>query len=131
LMWGQHIAFGRPFLDEGVEIDIPAQRFIVHGAMEGFEPRRFQAGAEGSWPHVPAPDGASVDASRIPAYGEIRAQEMAYATDLDEGWYTISNPARGVGFGIQFDPALFRYIWYWQELGDVAQAYPWWGRTHV
>jgi galactose mutarotase-like enzyme len=131
LMWGHHIAFGRPFLEEGAVIDMPAQRFLVHGAMEGFEPRRFQAGVEGGWPHIAAADGTIADASRIPAYGEIQAQEMAYATDLAEGWYTITNPVRRVGFGVRFDPALFRYVWYWQGLGDVAQGYPWWGRTHV
>jgi galactose mutarotase-like enzyme len=131
LMWGHHIAFGRPFLEEGAVIDMPARRFIVHGDMEGFEPRRFQPGSEGAWPHVPAVDGDQADASQIPAYGATQAQEMAYATELDEGWYAITNPARQAGFGIRFDPALFRYVWYWQESGDVATGYPWWGRTHV
>ncbi len=130
-MWGQHIAFGRPFLEEGVVIDAPAGRFIVHESMAGYEPRRFQPGANGPWPAVPAPDGTPADASQVPAYGATQAQEMAYLTDLSAGWYAITNPTRQVGFGINFDPALFRYIWYWQQLGDVAQGYPWWGRTHT
>jgi hypothetical protein len=56
---------------------------------------------------------------------------MAYLAELSEGWYAITNPARKVGFGLHFDPSLFRYVWYWQQLGDVAQGYPWWGRTHT
>jgi galactose mutarotase-like enzyme len=131
LMWGHHIAFGRSFLEEGAVIDMPARRFIVHDAMEGFEPRRFQPGSEGKWPHIPAAAGGQGDASQIPAYGATQAQEMAYATDLEAGWYAITNPARQAGFGIRFDASLFRYVWYWQELGDVATGYPWWGRTHI
>lgn len=131
LMWGHHIAFGRPFLEEGAVIDAPAQRFLVHEAMPGYGPRRFQPGVTADWPQVPAPDGSVADASQVPAYGPVKAQEMAYLAELSEGWYAITNPIRKIGFGIQFDPSLFRYVWYWQQLGDVAQGYPWWGRTHT
>ncbi|MCB0114777.1 MAG: DUF4432 family protein [Caldilineaceae bacterium] len=131
LMWGHHIAFGRPFLDEGAVIDMPARRFLVHEAMDGYEPRRFAPESEGVWPHVPATDGGEADASVIPSYGETQAQEMAYATDFEDGWYAVTNPVKQAGFGIRFDPAVFRYVWYWQQLGDVATGYPWWGRTHV
>jgi galactose mutarotase-like enzyme len=131
LMWGHHIAFGRPFLEEGTVIDAPASRFIVHEAMPGYEPRRFQPGVTADWPLIPTPAGAIEDASLIPAYGEAQAQEMAYLTDLSDGWYAITNPTRKVGFAIRFDPAIFPCIWYWQQLGNVANGYPWWGRTHV
>jgi hypothetical protein len=130
-MWGQHIAFGRPFLDEGAVIDAPARRFIVHEAMPGYEPRRFDPGATTEWPRALAPNGSVVDASQVPPYGAARAQEMAYLAELAEGWYAITNPVRQVGFAARFDPAVFRYIWYWQQLGDVAQGYPWWGRVHT
>ncbi|MCP4165825.1 MAG: hypothetical protein GY759_08010 [Chloroflexi bacterium] len=43
-MWGHHIAYGRPFLDEGAVIDISAKRFIVHEPMPGYEPRCTQSG---------------------------------------------------------------------------------------
>jgi hypothetical protein len=131
LMWGHHIAFGRPFLEEGAVIDTPARRFLVHEAMPGYEPRRFQPGVTADWPDVPTPDGSIADASQVPAYGAAQAQEMAYLAELREGWYAITNPARKIGFGLHFDPALFRYIWYWQQLGDVAKGHPWWGRTHT
>lgn len=131
VMWGHHIAFGRPFLDEGAVIDTPAKKFIVHEAMSGYEPRRFQPGVTAEWPEAPTPGGAIADASQVPAYGDTQAQEMAYLTELNEGWYAITNPERKIGFGLHFDPELFRYVWYWQQLGDVAQGFPWWGRTHI
>jgi hypothetical protein len=130
-MWGQHIAFGRPFLDEGARIDVPARRFIVHEPMPGYEPRRFQPNADVAWSQVPAPDGVLVDASLVPAYGAMQAQEMAYLTELDDGWYAVTNAQRRIGFGVRFDHTLYRYLWYWQQLGDVATGYPWWGRLHT
>ena len=131
LMWGQHIAFGREFLHDGVVIDIPAGQFIAHEAMPGYEPRRFLPGARSSWPNVPAPDGSSVDASLVPPEGALQAQEMAYLTQLQAGWYALTNPVKKIGFGLIFDPDLFRYVWCWQQLGDVASGYPWWNRTHT
>ena len=130
-MWGHHIAFGRPFLEEGVVIDTPAKRFLVHSEIPNFGPRRFQPGAESAWPLAPMPQGGLADASHIPPFGELQAQEMAYLTELQAGWYAITNQTRKVGFGIAFDPNVFRYIWYWQQLGNVAEGFPWWGRTHT
>lgn len=131
VMWGQHIAFGRPFLDEGAVITSPAQRLLVHESIPGYEPRRFQPEADVRWPYVAAPDGTPTDARLVPAVGAASAQEMAYLTSMEEGWYAITNPVRRVGFGIQFDPKLYRYVWYWQQLGNVASGYPWWSRTHT
>jgi hypothetical protein len=132
LMWGHHIAFGRPFLEEGVVIDAPAQGLVAQGEWPNYEPRRFQPEARGKWPTIAAPDGSLVDASQVPGYSKsVQAQEMAYLTELEQGWYAITNQARAVGFGISFDPTLYKYIWYWQQLGDVAQGYPWWERTHT
>lgn len=130
-MWGHHIAFGLPFLGEGARIDAPARRFIVHEAIPGYEPRRFMSGAEAQWPLIPAPDGALADASLIPPYGDMQAQEMAYLAELTDGWYAITNVGRRLGFGMRFDHQLYRYIWYWQQLGNVARGYPWWGRVHT
>jgi hypothetical protein len=130
-MWGQHIAFGRPFLEEGVVIDAPAKRFLVHGEIPNFGPRRFRPESENDWPMAKTPQGGVADASQTPAFGKLQAQEMSYLTDLRAGWYAITNPTRKVGFGIAFDPKVFRYIWYWQQMGNVADGYPWWSRTHT
>ena len=130
-MWGQHIAFGRPFLDECAVIDVPDCKFLVHEAMDGYEPRRFQPESISAINQVPAADGSGVvDARDVPAYGGAKAQEMAYLTELQDGWYAISNPHKNAGFGVRFDHSLFKYIWYWQQLGDVASGYPWWGKLH-
>ncbi len=79
----------------------------------------------------PALTGGTLDASNVPAYGAEQGQEMAYLTALTDGWYAITNPTHQVGFGLSFDKDLYRYIWYWQQLGDVAKGYPWWQRLHT
>jgi hypothetical protein len=129
-MWGQHIAFGRPFLDEGAVIDVPASKLIV-GEMSNFGPRRFQPGITAEWSRVPAPDGTMLDATLVPPYGEIEVQDIAYLTELSDGWYAITNPERKVGFGTHFDHDFYRYIWYWQSMGGAGKGYPWWGRLHT
>ena len=130
-MWGHHIAFGRPFLDEGAVIDVAPCSFLVHETMPGYEPRRFQPEAEAEWSQIPTPDGETDDASIVPPFGERQQQEMGYLHELTDGWYAITNPEQRVGFGLRFDHTLFRYIWYWQQLGNVATGYPWWGRLHT
>ena len=67
----------------------------------------------------------------MPPFGAMPAQEMAYLSGLEDGWYAITNPTRRVGFGIRFDPSVFRYIWYWQQMGNVASGFPWWRRLHT
>ncbi len=131
VMWGHHIAFGGDFLLEGGRIDTRAKQLIVHEFMPDYEPRRFRPGSVSRWPMALSPSGESIDASQIQAEGTLKAQEMAYITDLDEGWYAITNPVRKVGFAVRFDPRLYRYIWYWQQQGGAAQGFPWWGRTHT
>lgn len=79
---------------------------------------------------APAMGGGTEDASIVPAYGEKQAQVMAYILELEDGWYAITNQARQVGFALRFDKELYPHVWYWQQLGDVAEGYPWWSRTH-
>jgi len=99
--------------------------------MDGYEPRRFQPESRSAINQVPAADGSGVvDARDVPAYGAAKAQEMAYLAELQDGWYAISNPHKNAGFGVRFDHNLYKYIWYWQQLGDVAGGYPWWGKLH-
>jgi hypothetical protein len=131
LMWGQHIAFGSPFLEEGVVIDAPECTFRVHEPMKDFEPRRFRPGSITKWPKTVTPEGEIADASIVPGFGKLKAQEMAYLLDLSAGWYAITNRIRKVGFAICFDPGIFKCIWYWQQMGNVAKGYPWWSRTHT
>jgi len=130
-MWGQHIAFGSSFLKQGGKIHVPDCKIQSHDVIDGFEPRRFQPNTEGKFPHIKSPTDELEDASIVPPINTKQAQEMAYLLELSEGWYAITNPETQVGFGVRFDHTFFKYIWYWQLLGNVAGGYPWWANTHT
>ncbi len=131
VMWGHHVAFGLPFLEEGATITTSARRLLVHEEMSGFTPRRLALGRETDWPHAPGADGGMVDMSVVPARTTASGREMCYLTEFDgPAWYAIGSPALGAGFAMRWDGALFRYLWLWQELGR-AGGFPWWGRAHA
>jgi hypothetical protein len=46
-----------------------------------------------------------------------------------EGWYAVTNPDRGVGFGLAYPVDTFKYLWYWQVFGG-GSGYPWYGRSY-
>jgi len=112
-------------------IDAPVGKLLVGAPMPNYEPRRYQPDASFDWPAALGPDGKAVDASCIPAFGETKSQEMAYLAELTGDWYAITNQKRGLGFGLHFERSMFRYIWYWQQLGNIGQGYPWWSRLHT
>ena len=55
---------------------------------------------------------------------------MSYLTDLEEGWYALTNRNRQVGIGMSFDLNTFRHLWCWQNLGGEME-WPFWGRCYV
>jgi hypothetical protein len=131
MMWGHHIAFGLPFLQEGVWIDTSARQMLVHEAGEAFEPRRLQPGQTAAWPRALAGDGTPLDMSYVPPRTQASGREMAYLTDFDgPAWYAITNPSQRAGFALRWDSTVFRYLWLWQEFG-AAGGYPWWRRTYT
>ncbi|HVL81086.1 MAG TPA: DUF4432 family protein [Actinomycetota bacterium] len=121
IMYGHHIVFGPPFLDEGCLVDLPGGRVSVHD--EVWPTSRLAPGATGDWPVV-----GDVDLSRVPG-PDARSHDLAYVTGLPEGRYTVTNPGRGVTVTVRFDERLFRHLWVWQSYGG-GHGYPWWGRTY-
>ncbi|MCC7447879.1 MAG: DUF4432 family protein [Anaerolineae bacterium] len=131
VMWGHHVAFGLPFLQEGATIATSAQTLIAHEELPGFEPRRLQLGQQSIWPQGQSSTGSSVDMSIVPPRSEASGREMAYLTDFNgAAWYAITNRDQRAGFAMRWDGDLFRYLWLWQEFAH-ATGYPWWGRVYT
>jgi hypothetical protein len=126
-MWGQHPAFGAPFLAGGCRLQIPARTFTAHDA-EISSSSRLAPSAKGSWPHVPGKQG-TVDLSLLSPTSD-RVTEFGYLTELEEGWYALSNPLLGFGFGLAWPKAIFPHVWFWQELRG-SFGFPWYGRSYV
>jgi len=127
LMWGHHPTVGAPFLSAACRLQLPGGTVRVPPEA-AFERQRAGPGATGEWPRVQARDGSALDLSCMPAPG-ARTAEFLYVTDVPEGWFAISNGELGAGFGMCWDPGVFRHVWYWQ-VARGAFGYPWYGRTY-
>ncbi|MBA2443353.1 MAG: DUF4432 family protein [Rubrobacter sp.] len=127
-MWGHHIAFGQPFLEEGCRIYLPEGTMVVPHS-EPIHPagRRVRGGRTYAWPFAEGYDGRHVDLSVLPERGEV--SEMLYLTGLSEGWYEVENPEKGLGLRVEWDVGQMPYLWFWQEYG-ASEFYPWYGRHY-
>ena len=127
-MWGHHIVFGRPFLEEGCRVRLPEGATVVpHDEPIDPDGRRVRGGESYTWPLAADESGAEVDLSVLPARGT--PGEIVYIKDLSEGWYEIDNPRKNLGFRVEWDVRQMPYLWFWQEFG-ASRLYPWYGRNY-
>jgi hypothetical protein len=129
IVWGHHIAFGLPFLNEGAEIKTNAAKVISEPTMP--DHRRFKAGIESDWPKCKNISGKDDDASKIPPANDPPYSDLSYLYGFgDEGNYSIINTEKNVGFSVKWDATVFKYLWYWQERYATQDA-PWWGNAYA
>ena len=127
LMWGHHPAFGAPFLGPSCRIDLPPCRATTRRASP-MDSSRFAFAADFDWPYAPLQAGGAVDMRVVPP-PELGTSEWVCLSGFEEGWYAITNTERRVGFGMAWDPTLFRYLWFWQVWGGYP-SHPWYGRHY-
>jgi hypothetical protein len=125
VMWGQHPAFGAPFVEAGCRIDLPGGR--VH--CEDLSPNtRYREGVY-DWPLAVSREGGTIDL-RIVSGIEADTTDTLRISDLSAGWYALRNEALGVGFGMRWNLEVFPALWFWQVYGG-AYGPPWYGRTYT
>lgn len=126
IMWGHHPAFGTPFLDENCFVQTPASKVEV---LE-FHPNGLWEPGDGyDFPLVKnTRTGELEDITKVRSM-ETRSVDVVFFKDLERGWYGLTNPELGVGFGMAWDKELFKYLWMWQVYGG-HNDYPWYGRTY-
>ena len=126
-MWGHHPAFGAPFLAGGCRLQLPARTFTSHDVTISPSSRLAPA-TRSPWPQgQDAPCGVD---PRVTPHPPARVTEFGYISELEAGWYGLSNPSLGFGFGLAWPPEIFPYVWFWQELRG-SFGYPWYGRCYV
>lgn len=127
--WGQHIAFGLPFLREGAKILTNARRFYADPAMPAN--RRFQPGIEWDFPKAMGINGLEDDASLVPPASAAPYSDLAYLSGFeDEAFYTLKNEGKNLAFTLRWDARLFKHVWYWTERYATQDA-PWWGSVYA
>lgn len=125
-MWGNHISFGEPFLDEFSTIEIDAStKVIPHPEPISSVGRRIARTEEFSWPNAVGEDGNAIDFSQIPK--RKTKSEILYLHGFKEARYLIKSPTTGLAAKVSWDRKNFPYLWFWQEFGG-ANEYPWFGK---
>ncbi len=125
-MWGQHPAFGAPFLNPNCRIDLPGADCEMQG--DGLGLARFSKGTHGPWPRLKGKDGRMIDLSRFPDPKQ-RSNDMFYLKNLKGNWYAITDTQRKQGFSLAWDLKAYPYLWFWQVYkGGLGN--PFWGRTY-
>lgn len=126
-MWGHHPVVGEPFLDEHCRISAPPCKVEIFHDEDGPDHRMglFQ---KADWPTVFARDGGLMDLRIVPPKSG-KTMDNCYLMEFEEGWISVQNTRRAVGFGLAWDPTVFRYVWMWQAIGGGLGA-PWYGRTN-
>ena len=128
-MWGQHPAFGVPFLDESVRLRLAGEPDVIvpQGVINHHTP--FEREMVGKWPELPGKDGRRIDLSR--AYAPEDRLYMEYCiSNLKEGKYELVNENLGLGARMTWDLNTWPCLWVWGLYCGI-DAYPWYGRSYV
>ena len=127
MLWGHHPTFGWPFLEAGCKVNLPPCRIVV-----GDQPlrgSRLAPSQSSNWPIAISSGGDPLDLSLIPG-PEARSQDFVRLEGLEEGWFSIVNPHRQVGFKLTWDKKIFPMLGFWQVFRG-AEDYPWYGMTYL
>jgi len=127
-IWQHHVALGAPLIGPEATLEIPAETGVVEEYGPDHENARLAGGETFDWPDAPASDGGTVDLKSFPPEG-ARIHDVAYATDLEEGWYTVTNPEIDLGFGFRFPTDPFECVWYWQPFNGYGES-PFYNRNY-
>jgi Domain of unknown function (DUF4432) len=120
-VWGHHCVLGPPLVAAGAELRAPAAT-IITPPQAWEDTARLVPGQRSAWPMARLRAGGDADLTRLPG-PEAGSHDDVYLTDLEAGWVQVDNQALGVGFRLDWDPAVFRWIIAWQPFGG-ARAMP-------
>jgi hypothetical protein len=124
--WGHHAVLGPAFIGPDCRIECPGGT-VVSAGPEG-PGGALEPGTEGEWPFVEDRSGDRLDLSvvreRRPGW-----EEDVYLPRVGSGWVGVSDPGRGLGFGLAWNPEVFPTLWLWENFGG-RPGYPWYGDTY-
>ena len=126
--WGHHPVIGPPFLDDSCRLSMADSKVMVFTDEDG-PGYRIKLHQEGKWPYVEGIDGKQVDLRVVPSKS-MKSMDDSYLTGFkDNAFVAVTNTKKKVGFGIAWDPKVFRYMWLWQAFGG-GEGFPWFKDCH-
>ena len=113
-LWKLHPALA---INPDSRIDLPASQVQPDAAYnDRLDKQPF------AWPQARGAGGGAVDMRRVPPFA-AGACDFYYATELAAGWCSLTDTESGAGFGLAFDPALFRSVWVFGAYGGWRGHY--------
>jgi hypothetical protein len=106
---------------QGAGLRVPC-RTIITGPDLWEDTARLVPGQRSRWPLALCRDGGVADPSHVPGR-ETGSHDDEFLTGLDSGWAEVANPALRMGFRLDWDPGVFRWVVSWQPFGG-ARAMP-------
>jgi hypothetical protein len=115
-IWKLHPALQ---VNEHSRLAIPAKRVVLD---PGFNDRLAPGSGEFTWPFASGQDGQPIDMRPIPPVAAATC-DFFYATAIEAGWCALTDNASESGFGLVFDPAVFRSVWVFGAYGGWRGLY--------
>lgn len=114
-LWKLHPALA---ISPQSQIDLPATTCIVDA---GFRGRLGEQTESFTWPLAQTPTG-TVDMRAVPPIS-AQACDFYYGTGLSAGWCALTDGVSQSGFGMAFDPAVFKSVWVFGAYGGWRNHY--------
>jgi hypothetical protein len=125
-LWGIHPGIA---ISKTSRIDLPSCDVIIDESLPNN--RLGSKNTTYKWPYAKTVDGRTVDMRKV-LPPESQTLDMHYATNLEEGWFSVTDTSSKTGIGFVFPKDIFKCIWLWLVYGGWRGLYcvavePWTG----
>ena len=127
-IWGYHIVYGYPFLDEGCKINVSAGKGLTYN-IKGEMDDNIKLNQEFDWPFLQLNNGEKIDLSVIPP-NSLESSKFLYLSNLGKGEYEIINNKTNLKIRVIWNKNIMPYLWFWQEF-NKSKGYPWYRMSRV
>ncbi|MEI6234599.1 MAG: hypothetical protein WCT04_16210 [Planctomycetota bacterium] len=108
ILWGEHLAFGAPFVNASCEIAAPIVSY--------FDPKEEPV-LRMRWPHLV--DGTDISRTRVTQPNDIRTY---FLNDFAAGTCGITNADKKLSLTLGWDTGVFSYCWLTEALNRITLA---------
>jgi hypothetical protein len=116
-IWGLHPGFA---VNSDCQIDLPAGEMMVDESLP--DNRLGKRGVRYYWPFAKDKDGKTVDMRKV-GFEDAGFTDFHYATELREGWLSITNTKEKIGVALVFPKEIFSSVWLWLVYGGWRGIY--------
>jgi len=125
-LWGIHPSFD---VTPDFRIDTPAEKVVIVYSRP--DDRLGKPGSSYRWPYVQNRNGEKED-MRVVKDLASNTNDFQYATDLKQGWFSLTDTSEKEGFGMAFSTDVFRSLYMWFVYGGYRSLHfsvvePWTG----